>query len=104
MQSVVEAQGCSVVRDLTGHGIGKKLHEDPRIPNYGEPGTGVLLKPGMTIAIEPMVNAGGPASRVRSDRWTAVTEDGRNSAHFEHTVAVTETGVDILTDGRSPAI
>ncbi len=97
IQTVVESNGFSVVRDFVGHGIGRSLHEDPQIPNYGDPGKGALLKPGMTLAIEPMVNAGGSGVRILADRWTAVTLDGRASAHFEHTVAVTENGPRILT-------
>ena len=97
IQTLVESNGFSVVRDFVGHGIGRSLHEDPQIPNYGQPGKGALLKPGMTLAIEPMVNAGGSGVRILADRWTAVTLDGRASAHFEHTVAVTENGSRILT-------
>jgi len=97
VQAVVEKNGFSVVREFVGHGIGRKLHEDPQIPNYGEPGKGALLKPGMTLAIEPMVNAGRHEVRVLADKWTAVTLDGSLSAHFEHTVAVTEKGPRILT-------
>jgi methionyl aminopeptidase len=97
VQTLVEKNGFSVVREFVGHGIGRKLHEDPQIPNYGEPGRGALLKPGMTLAIEPMVNAGRPDVRVLADKWTAVTLDGSLSAHFEHTVAVTENGPRILT-------
>ncbi len=97
VQSYVESRGYSVVRDFVGHGIGKRLHEDPQIPNYGVAGRGLLLKPGMVLAIEPMVNAGSYAVRVLQDGWTAVTADGALSAHFEHTVAVTEHGPEILT-------
>ncbi|OGR59422.1 MAG: type I methionyl aminopeptidase [Elusimicrobia bacterium GWA2_69_24] len=97
VQECAEAAGFSVVRDFVGHGIGRALHEDPAIPNYGKPGTGVRLQPGMVLAIEPMVNCGGPEVRVLEDRWTAVTGDGRLSAHFEHTVAVTEDGPSVLT-------
>lgn len=97
VQSHVEASGFSVVRDFVGHGIGKKLHEDPQVPNYGKPGRGVQLKAGMVLAIEPMVNRGGYAVRVLDDGWTAVTGDNSLSAHFEHTVAVTKEGPVILT-------
>lgn len=97
IQECVEQAGYSVVRTFVGHGIGKTLHEEPQVPNFGAPGCGVVLKPGMTLAIEPMVNAGGPEVMVLDDRWTAVTRDGTLSAHFEHTVAVTETGHDVLT-------
>jgi methionyl aminopeptidase len=98
VQSVVEAEGFSVVRDFVGHGIGSKMHEDPQVPNFGEAGRGMKLRAGMVLAIEPMVNAGKPEVRVLRDGWTAVTDDGSMSAHFEHTVAVTDTGSRILTD------
>ncbi len=98
VQSVVEAEGFSVVRDFVGHGIGSHMHEDPQVPNFGEAGRGMKLRPGMVIAIEPMVNAGKPEVRVLKDGWTAVTDDGSMSAHFEHTVAVTDTGATILTE------
>jgi methionyl aminopeptidase len=97
IQSFVERNGFSVVRDLVGHGIGKKMHEEPQIPNFGEPGQGVMLKKGMVFAIEPMVNAGSWEIETRDDHWTIVTRDGSLSAHFEHTVAVTENGAEILT-------
>ena len=97
VQKVVEDAGFSVVRQFVGHGIGRSLHEEPQLPNYGTPGTGVKLKPGMVIAIEPMVNAGDYRVRVLDDGWTAVTEDGTLSAHFEHTVAVTDDGPVILS-------
>lgn len=97
VQSYVEAQGFSVVREFVGHGIGRKLHEGPQIPNFGPPGQGPRLKTGMTLAIEPMINAGAPGVRVLEDGWTAVTTDGRPSAHFEHTVAITDKGSEILT-------
>lgn len=97
VQRWVEGQGCSVVRDFVGHGIGRKLHEPPQVPNYGAPGTGLRLRPGMVLAIEPMVNAGRPGVRTLDDGWTAVTEDGSLSAHFEHTVAVTEEGPVVLS-------
>jgi methionyl aminopeptidase len=97
VQAVVEGAGFSVVRDLVGHGIGQEFHEEPQVPNYGKPKRGTPLKPGLTIAIEPMVNAGGPKTRMLPDRWTIVTSDGSRSAHFEHTVAVTEEGPRVLT-------
>lgn len=97
VQKVVENAGLSVVREFVGHGIGRDMHEDPQIPNFGKPGRGPLLRAGMTLAIEPMVNIGGPKVKVLDDNWTAVTKDGTNSAHFEHTVAVGKTGPDILT-------
>lgn len=97
VQEVVEAEGFSVVREFVGHGIGTKLHEDPQVPNFGRRGQGPKLREGMVIAIEPMVNAGKPEVQVLSDGWTAVTQDGSLSAHFEHTVAVTATGAEILT-------
>lgn len=97
VQEIVEANGFSVVREFVGHGVGTKLHEDPQVPNYGVRGHGPKLREGMVLAIEPMVNAGGPGVRVLEDKWTAVTEDGRPSAHFEHCVAVTKDGPVILT-------
>jgi methionyl aminopeptidase len=97
VQRHVEESGYSVVREFVGHGIGRELHEEPQIPNFGQPGHGPVLKQGMVLAIEPMVNAGGPAVRVLADNWTAVTADGGLSAHFEHMVAVTRNGPDILT-------
>jgi len=97
VQRHVEARGYSIVRDFVGHGIGKQLHEDPQVPNYGVAGRGISLKPGMVLAIEPMVNCGTYAVKVLQDGWTAVTADGSLSAHFEHTVAVTEHGPEILT-------
>lgn len=97
VQQYVESLGFSVVRDFVGHGIGKKLHEEPQVPNYGRAGRGVQLKSGMVLAIEPMVNKGSYSVRVLDDGWTAVTIDGSLSAHFEHTVAITENGPDILT-------
>jgi methionyl aminopeptidase len=103
IQSRAEEAGFSVVRKFVGHGIGKALHEDPQVPNYGKPGMGIRLKPGMVIAIEPMVNAGGYEVKTLDDGWTTVTEDGSLSAHFEHTVAITEEGPVILsaTDGNA---
>jgi methionyl aminopeptidase len=100
VQQCAEGAGFSVVREFVGHGIGTKLHEDPQLPNYGEPGQGPKLREGMVLAIEPMVNAGGPQVRVLEDKWTAVTTDGSDSAHFEHTVAVTANGPWILTRPR----
>jgi len=98
VQTCVEAEGFSVVREFVGHGIGKGLHEEPQIPNFvPATGRGVQLIPGMTLAIEPMVNAGSPGVKILRDGWTAVTVDGQPSAHFEHTVAVTENGPEILT-------
>ena len=97
VQELVEANGFSVVREFVGHGIGTRLHEEPQVPNYGTRGHGARLREGMVIAIEPMVNAGGAGARVLEDHWTAVTEDGSNSAHFEHCVAVTAEGPVILT-------
>ena len=97
VQRYVEARGYSVVRDFVGHGVGAKLHEDPSVPNYGTPGRGVRLLPGMTIAIEPMVNQGGHEVQVQKDGWTTVTRDGKLSAHFEHTIAITPDGPVILT-------
>lgn len=97
IQRHVESHGFSVVRDFVGHGIGKHLHEKPQVPNFGIPGRGVRLKPGMTLAIEPMINAGGCEVMIREDGWTAVTKDRSLSAHFEHSVAVTENGPAILS-------
>jgi methionyl aminopeptidase len=98
VQGVVEAEGFSVVRDFVGHGIGVHMHEEPQVPNFGEAGRGMKLRAGMVLAIEPMVNVGKPDVRVLKDGWTAVTDDGSMSAHFEHTVAVTDTGARILTE------
>jgi methionyl aminopeptidase len=97
VQTVVEKQGFAVIREFVGHGIGRSLHEDPQIPNFGPAGRGPLLQVGMTLAIEPMTSAGSWQVKILSDGWTAVTEDGARSAHFEHTVALTETGVLILS-------
>ncbi|RPI19962.1 MAG: type I methionyl aminopeptidase [Acidobacteria bacterium] len=97
VQQHVESHGFSVVRDFVGHGVGTALHEEPQVPNYGKPGRGPKLQAGMVLAIEPMVNSRGPGVRVLEDRWTAVTADGGLSAHFEHSVAVTETGPWILS-------
>jgi len=103
VQQWVEKHGYSVVREFVGHGIGTRMHEDPQVPNYGAPGQGPRLLEGMVLAIEPMVNAGGSGVRVLDDDWTAVTEDGSDSAHFEHTVAVTSNGPWILTRPRDAA-
>jgi methionyl aminopeptidase len=103
VQTWVEKNGYSVVREFVGHGIGTKMHEDPQLPNYGSPGHGPKLQEGMVLAIEPMVNTGGPGVRVLDDDWTAVTADGSDSAHFEHTVAVTANGTWILTRPRDAA-
>ena len=97
VQRYVEARGYSVVRDFVGHGVGAELHEDPSVPNYGTPGRGVRLLPGMTIAIEPMVNQGVHTVETLSDNWSVVTSDGKLSAHFEHTIAITPDGPVILT-------
>jgi methionyl aminopeptidase len=97
VQTVVEEAGFSVVRDLVGHGIGVGFHEDPQVPNYGKPKRGVRLQPGLTIAIEPMVNIGKAVTRTMPDRWTVVSADGSRSAHFEHTIAITENGPRVLT-------
>ncbi|HEX7487674.1 MAG TPA: type I methionyl aminopeptidase [Anaeromyxobacteraceae bacterium] len=97
VQAHVEPRGFAVVRDFVGHGIGRKLHEPPQVPNYGAPGSGLRLRSGMVIAIEPMVNAGRAAVRTLDDGWTAVTVDGSLSAHFEHTVAITDDGPEVLS-------
>jgi len=97
VQTIVEQNGFSVVRDMVGHGIGRRMHEDPQVHNFGTPGTGLVLKQGLVLAIEPMVNAGGYKINFKPDGWTTVTADGSVSAHFEHTVAVTDNGPDILT-------
>ena len=97
VQGSAESAGFSVVREFVGHGIGRRLHEPPQVPNFGMAGTGAWLRPGLVLAIEPMVNAGNPGVRTLEDGWTAVTEDGSLSAHFEHTVAVTEAGPEVLT-------
>jgi len=104
VQRHVEAAGFGIVRAFVGHGIGRALHEDPQVPNFGEPGRGPLLRAGMVLALEPMVTMGHWEVRVLADRWTAVTVDGSLAAHFEHTVAVTEHGPDVLTaDAREAA-
>ena len=97
IQRHAESNGYSVVRDFVGHGIGREMHEDPQVPNYGEPGTGIRLKRGMVLAIEPMVNCGHYGVRILDDGWTAVTADGSLSAHFEHTVAITDNGSLVLS-------
>ncbi|HEX4579513.1 MAG TPA: type I methionyl aminopeptidase [Candidatus Dormibacteraeota bacterium] len=97
VQTYAEAQGYSLVREYVGHGIGRDMHEAPQVPNYGQPGTGNELKPGYVLAIEPMVNLGRPEVRVLDDDWTVVTVDGRLSCYFEHTVAITENGPEVLT-------
>jgi methionyl aminopeptidase len=97
IQAHVEKNGLQVVREYTGHGVGRNMHEDPQVPNYGQAGKGVDLKPGMTIALEPMVLAGTPQTKVLKDRWTVASRDGELTAHFEHTVAITENGPWILT-------
>ncbi|MEE9911926.1 MAG: type I methionyl aminopeptidase [Deltaproteobacteria bacterium] len=97
VQETVEASGCSVVRDFVGHGIGKSLHEDPQIPNFGKKGRGIELQKGMILAIEPMVNAGKYKVKILQDGWTVITADGSLSAHFEHSVAITDNGPEILS-------
>jgi methionyl aminopeptidase len=99
VQRVAEAAGFSVVREYVGHGIGRQMHEEPQVPNYGPAGKGPTLQPGMVLAIEPMINEGAAAVRQLDDGWTVVTADGKPSAHFEHTIAITEEGPDILTLG-----
>jgi methionyl aminopeptidase len=101
VQQVVEGAGFSVVRSLVGHGVGRSYHEEPQIPNFGEPGRGPLLQSGMTLAIEPMITAGGPDVYLHDDDWSISTRDGSMAAHFEHTVAVTEEGPRILTRAKS---
>ncbi|MGH2922252.1 MAG: type I methionyl aminopeptidase [Gaiellaceae bacterium] len=102
IQTTTEEAGYSVVRSLVGHGIGRSMHEDPQIPNYGDPGRGPELAPGMTFAVEPMITAGGPEVVVHDDEWSISTADGSLSAHFEHTVAVTDDGPRILTAAERP--
>ena len=101
VQTVAEGVGLSVVREYVGHGIGQSMHEDPQVPNWGEPGRGPKLKVGMCLAVEPMLNLGGAETQVREDGWTVVTADGSFSAHFEHTVLTTDRGPEILTLPRS---
>lgn len=100
VQNVAEPAGFSIVREYAGHGVGRALHEEPSIPNYGPAGRREVLAPGMTLAIEPMVNAGGPGTKTLADGWAVVTADGSLSAHFEHTVAITDKGHEVLT-GRA---
>jgi methionyl aminopeptidase len=102
IQAVTEENGFSVVRSLVGHGVGRSMHEEPQIPNYGEPGRGPQLSPGMTFAIEPMITAGSPEVVLHDDEWSISTADGSLAAHFEHTVAITEAEPRILTAARSP--
>ncbi len=97
VQEYVQAQGFSIVRDFVGHGIGRAMHEDPPVPNFGTPGRGLRLKPGLVLAIEPMVNAGTHEVEIREDKWTAVTKDRRLSAHFEHSIAITDDGPVVLS-------
>ncbi|HWL66586.1 MAG TPA: type I methionyl aminopeptidase [Actinomycetota bacterium] len=97
VEQVAEGSGFSVVREYVGHGVGRQFHEDPQVPNYGPPGHREVLTPGMTLAIEPMVNAGAGATKLLDDNWTVKTVDGSRSAHFEHTVAITEDGHEVLT-------
>jgi methionyl aminopeptidase len=101
IQTYVEAHGFGIVREMVGHGVGQSMHEEPQIPNFGRKGTGEKIKPGMTLAIEPMVNLGGHQVRTLSDGWTVVTADGKPSAHFEHTVLTTDSGPEILTLPRA---
>jgi methionyl aminopeptidase len=103
IQEVVEGAGFSVVRSLVGHGVGRSYHEEPQIPNFGDPGRGPLLQTGMTIAIEPMITAGGPDVYLHDDDWSISSTDGSMAAHFEHTVAVTDAGPRILTRAKTPA-
>jgi methionyl aminopeptidase len=103
VQTVVEGAGFSVVRSLVGHGVGRAYHEDPQIPNFGAPGRGPELLPGMTLAVEPMITAGGPDVVMHADEWSISSEDGSLSAHFEHTVAVSEDGPRVLTAAKTPA-
>lgn len=100
VETTAKQAGCSVVRDFVGHGIGRELHEEPQVPNFGAPGRGPILKPGMTLAIEPMITLGEPDVLILDDNWTVVTRDGSPAAHFEHTVAVTRDGMEILTQAH----
>jgi methionyl aminopeptidase len=104
VQARAESEGFSVVREYTGHGIGRQMHEDPSVPNYGLAGTGPRLRAGMTIALEPMVSSGAPETRVLDDGWTVVMSDGSLAAHFEHTVAIVGSGALVLTSRREPVI
>jgi methionyl aminopeptidase len=103
VQEVVEGAGFSVVRSLVGHGVGRSYHEEPQIPNFGDPGRGPLLQTGMTLAIEPMITAGGPDVYLHDDEWSISSQDGSLAAHFEHTVAVTDSGPRVLTRAKTPA-
>ncbi|TMK35004.1 MAG: type I methionyl aminopeptidase [Actinobacteria bacterium] len=103
VQTVVEGAGFSVVRSLVGHGVGRSYHEDPQVPNFGDPSRGALLQPGMTLAIEPMITAGGPEVYLHEDEWSISTQDGSLAAHFEHTVAILEDGPRVLTLAKTPA-
>jgi methionyl aminopeptidase len=103
VQEIVEGAGFSVVRSLVGHGVGRSYHEEPQIPNFGDPGRGPLLQTGMTLAIEPMITAGGPDVYLHDDDWSISTTDGSMAAHFEHTVAVTEGAARVLTRAKTPA-
>ena len=102
IQQTVEAAGFNVVREYTGHGVGRNMHEDPQVPNYGQAGTGLQLRPGVTVALEPMVLAGSAETKVLKDQWTVASLDGRLTAHFEHTVAITEQGPRVLTSLEEP--
>jgi methionyl aminopeptidase len=104
IQAAVEARGFQVTRDYTGHGVGRSMHEDPQVPNFGQPGKGPVLRAGMTLALEPMVLVGGPETRVLDDGWTVVSRDGRRTAHFEHSVAVTKSGPVVLTRLDEPKL
>jgi methionyl aminopeptidase len=99
IQNYAESRGCSVVREYTGHGIGREMHEEPQIPNFGLSGSGPVLKKGMTLALEPMVNTGDWHTRVGDDHWTVLTADGSLSAHFEHTIVITDDEPEVLTRG-----
>ncbi len=103
VQTVVEGAGFSVIRSLVGHGVGRHYHEDPQVPNFGDPGRGALLQTGMTLAIEPMITAGGPEVYVHDDDWSISTQDGSLAAHFEHTVAILDDGPRVLTLAKTPA-
>lgn len=103
VEAAVRGSGFSIIRDLVGHGIGREVHEAPQVPNLGRPGQGPALREGMVLAIEPMISAGTPRIRTLSDRWTVVIADGARSAHFEHTVAITAAGPQVLTEARKPA-
>lgn len=102
VEQVIEGTGFSIIRDLVGHGVGRRVHEDPQVPNYGDPGSGPALRAGMVLAIEPMIATGRPEIRTLADRWTMVTADGSAAAHFEHTVALTTEGPRVLTVERAP--